>query len=272
MVVPDDQRKGKRWLGSGCPAKLVAVTGSDLILAGLFFLAAMLYSSVGHAGASGYLAAMAFMAVAPPIMKPTALVLNILVATIAAIRYLRAGLMSWPLAWPFIFGAVPLAFVGGALRLEGFVYKALVAIVLFVSAIRLAITSNATPSELPAAKRPPLPLAAAAGAGIGLLAGLTGTGGGIFLSPLLLFTGWASLRMSFGICSVFILANSLAGLAGNLASVRHLPNALWLWLLVAGSGGVIGSQLGSRILPQGSLRRLLALVLFVAGTKLIYSL
>ena len=268
---PTVRRRGKWWLGTGCPAKLVAVTGSDLILAGLFFVAAALYSSVGHAGASGYLAAMAFMAVAPPIMKPTALVLNILVASLASISYLRAGYMSWPLAWPFILGAVPLAFVGGALRLEGFAYKALMAIVLFVSALRLAITTNSASNELPAAKRPPLHLAVAGGAGIGLLAGLTGTGGGIFLSPLLLFTGWASLRMSFGICAVFILANSLAGLAGNFSSVRHLPDALWLWALAAGLGGIVGSQLGNRILPQGALRRLLALVLVVAGAKLLFS-
>lgn len=245
------------------------MTDSDLILAGSFFVAAVLYSSVGHAGASGYLAAMAFMAIAPPIMKPTALVLNILVAGIASIRYLGAGHMSWPLAWPFILGAVPLAFVGGALRLEGFAYNVLVALVLFVSALRLAITTSSASDEAPDARRPPLPLAIVGGAGIGLLAGLTGTGGGIFLSPLLLFTGWASLRTSFGVCAVFILANSIAGLAGNFSSVRYLPDALWLWALAAGVGGVVGSQLGSRVLPLTALRRLLALVLAVAGAKLL---
>jgi len=137
-----------------------------------------------------------------------------------------------------------------------------------MSAWRLTITTRAAPDEPLDAKRPSIPLAIAGGAGIGLLAGLTGTGGGIFLSPLLLFTGWASLRTSFGICAVFILSNSIAGLAGNLSSVRDLPDPLWLWALAAGAGGVIGSQLGSRILPQIVLRRILALVLAAAGVKL----
>lgn len=246
------------------------MTQADLILAVLFFVAAVLYSSVGHAGASGYLAAMALMAVAPPVMKPTALVTNVLVASIASIRYLRAGCFSWAVAWPFIISAAPAAFVGGVLQLHGQLYRSLVAVVLIISAIKLAYTARSVARLPEQSRRPLVPVAVIAGVAIGLLAGLTGTGGGIFLSPLLLFLGWAGTRQTLGITAVFILANSIMGLAGNILSLGDLPSALWLWALAAGVGGVIGSYLGSRLLPLGVLRLLLAVVLLVASGKLFW--
>src|SRR5215212_192063 len=173
----------------GCPAMEQVI-----LLAVLIFAAALLYSSVGHAGASGYLAAMALVGVAPDVMKPTALALNILVATIATARYYRAGYFSWAGLWPFAVGSIPLAFVGGAITLPGYLYKPAVGLVLFYAAYRLfRSTMGGTQEEADKGISVPTLPAVAWGGGIGLLSGLTGTGG-IFLSPLLLFTGWAGTR------------------------------------------------------------------------------
>ena len=159
-----------------------------LLLAVAFLVVAVLYSSVGHAGASGYLAAMALASVAPATMRPTALVLKLAVGTIALLRFSKAGYFSWSLLWPFALGSVPLAFVGAALTLPGHWYKVLVGVVLLVSAVRLTWEPSG-PTRIP--HPAPSWVAILCGAGIGLLSGLTGTGGGIFLSPLLLLTGWA---------------------------------------------------------------------------------
>lgn len=238
----------------------------SLLLAAAFLIAAVLYSSVGHAGASGYLAVMAFAGMPAPMMRPTALVLNLLVATIATIRFARAGFFSWSLFWPFALGSIPLAFVGGAITLPGHWYRTLVGIVLWAAAARLFL--NLT---MAAPKPPSKPVAIGCGAGIGLLAGLTGTGGGIFLSPLLLFMGWAETRQTGGVAAAFILVNSAAGLAGNPGSLGHLPDQLPLWAGAAVVGGLIGAELGSRRIGTPTFRRLLATVLVVAGIKLIFS-
>lgn len=188
-----------------------------IALSGLFFLAAILYSSVGHAGASGYLAVMALVGVAPAMMKPTALTLNILVATLGTIRFYRAGVFSWSNFWPFVVGSIPLAFVGGAVHLPGAVYRPIVGIILLVAA--LWMLRPATKHNTRFSGRVPVIPAMLSGGGIGLLSGLTGTGGGIFLSPLMLFAGWTEPRQTAGVSAAFILVNSLSGLAGNVASV-----------------------------------------------------
>jgi uncharacterized membrane protein YfcA len=240
-----------------------------ILLAVLIFAAAVLYSSVGHAGASGYLAAMALVGMAPDVMKPTALALNILVATIATTRYYRAGYFSWAALWPFAIGSVPLSFVGGAITLPGHLYKPAVGFVLFYAAYRLFRSTVGGGAEaLDTGISVPTVPAVAWGAGIGLLSGLTGTGGGIFLSPLLLFTGWAGTRPTSGTSAAFILANSVAGLAGSYSSVQYLPVALPVWAVAAGVGGLIGSEIGSRHLQSNGIRRALAVVLVIAGLKL----
>jgi uncharacterized membrane protein YfcA len=241
-----------------------------VLLTVLIFAAAVLYSSVGHAGASGYLAAMALVGVAPDVMKPTALALNILVASIATVRFYRAGYFYWAAFWPFVIGSVPLAFVGGAITLPGYLYKPAVGLVLLYAAYRLVWSTVKGPDQSALLKGidiPTLP-AVASGGVIGLLSGLTGTGGGIFLSPLMLFTGWAGTRPTSGASAAFILANSVAGLAGNVASVQNLPDALPVWALAAGAGALIGTQLGTRHLANKGIRRALAAVLIVAGLKL----
>lgn len=235
----------------------------------LILVSALLYSSVGHAGASAYLASMALVGVAPASMKPTALVLNILVATIATVQFARAGCFSWRLFLPFAVGAIPLSFVGGAWQLPGTLYKQIVGAVLVFAAARLALGSPPSTDET---RGPAWPLAVGIGAMLGLLAGLTGTGGGIFLTPLLLIMRWADARRAAGVSAAFILVNSISGLAGNMISVRLLPSSLPWLALAAVVGGAVGSYLGSRRIVPSIMRRLLAVVLLIAGGKLIAGL
>lgn len=238
-----------------------------LLLTLLIFVAALMYSSVGHAGASGYLAAMALFSLAPDVMKPTALVLNLVVATVGTIRFARAGHFAWNIFWPFAVASVPCAFIGGAMKLPVPAYKMVLGGVLLFAAWRMAfkIANQATTEQKPI----PLMPALIWGAVLGLLSGLTGVGGGIFLSPLLLLLGWADVRKTAGVSVAFILVNSAAGLLGHLASVKNVPHEIVWWAPAALIGGLIGSELGSRRLAPLTMRRLLAVVLVVAGVKML---
>ena len=238
-----------------------------LILAALFFAAALMYSSVGHAGASAYLAAMALVGVAATIMRPTALVLNLFVASIVVVRFSHAGHLPWRSLVPLAAGSIPMAFIGGSIELPGEIYRPLVAVVLLAGAWRLA---TATPESDDADQRGvPLVAGIAAGAAIGLLAGLTGTGGGIFLTPLLVLAAWTGTRDAAGLSGAFILVNSIAGLAGLLIGGLDLPPALPLWVVAVVAGGLIGSWMGAARFSILNLRRALALVLVLAAAKLI---
>lgn len=243
---------------------------SDLFLALLMCLAAALYTSVGHAGASAYLALMALFGMAPATMRPTALVLNILVAILVSARFYLAGHFNWRRTWPFIVGALPMAFLGGYIQPPTTLYRPLVGLVLLFAAARLLWPGG---PRLPAGGDrlpPPIP-AMTAGAAIGFLSGLTGTGGGIFLSPLLLMAGWATPKAASATAAVFILANSSAGLAGNLASVRALPDQLPLFVIAVIIGSLIGSRLGSMSLSNDRILKALGVVLVIAGSKLLLS-
>ena len=237
---------------------------SLLILLALFTVA-ILYSSVGHGGASGYLAVMALLAVAPEITRPTALVLNVFVATIGTIQFYRAGHFSWRILLPFAITSIPFAFLGGMISLPTSAYKIVLGSVLILAAIRLAwnLKSDAETTE------PNILVALLIGAVIGLLSGLVGVGGGIFLTPILLLMDWAETRTAAGVSAMFILVNSIAGLAGNYAQVTNLPSNVWIWVGAAVLGGVIGSTLGSKRFDSLTLRRVLALVLVLAGVKLV---
>lgn len=234
----------------------------------LILAAAILYSSVGHAGASGYLAAMALVGIEPDAMKPTALLLNILVASIGTIRFWRAGCFSWRVFLPFAVGSIPFAFLGGALTLPGTLYKQVLGLILLVASYRLFFPRKKTDGPA-AGGRPAFWVAVLCGAGIGLLSGLTGTGGGIFLTPLLLFAGWAETRESAGVSVAFVLVNSVAAIAGHLPRMDALPPAIPYYAVAAVAGGITGSELGARRLGSETLQRLLGLVLVVAAVKLI---
>ena len=240
---------------------------SDLLLAGCISIAAILYSSVGHGGASGYLAAMALFGMAPAVMKPTALVLNIIVAAIATTKFYRAGCFNKSLFWQFAIGSIPCAFIGGSISIPTQIYRPIVGIVLLYAATRLGLTSS---NSQPQPAHPvPIWLSISLGMIIGLLSGLTGVGGGIFLSPLLLLMGWAGMKEAAGVSAAFILVNSIAGLLGYLIKFPTLPSSLWLWSICAAIGGWIGSEYGSKRIGSTKLRRLLAVVLTIAGIKLI---
>ena len=235
----------------------------------LFALGAALYSSVGHGGASAYIAAMALFSVAPETMKPTALALNLLVAGLGAVRYWRRGLTNWRLVLAFAITATPTAFIGGGIHLPALYYKPLVGILLWLAAGRL-LWQPAFLADRPI-HSPPLLLTLPAGAVLGLLAGLTGTGGGIFLSPLIILNAWEEPRHTSGVVAAFIFLNSVAGLAGNAASVGHLPHELPIFLVAVGAGATLGTWLGVERLPRPWLLRALGVVLLVAGAKLLFT-
>lgn len=237
-----------------------------LLITGVFVIA-VLYSSVGHAGASGYIAVMSLLSLAPSVIKPTALSLNILVASIATWQFYRAGHFSWALFWPFAALAVPFAFIGGHLNLPSHLFKVVLGIVLLYSAVRFLLESK----QLLDVHQPPRAQALASGAGIGFLSGLTGTGGGIFLTPLLLFMGWADAKRAAAVSALFVLVNSISGLAGNIASTKSLPSFIVPLLIAAALGGSLGSYLGSHRIQSSVIKKLLAIVLLIAGLKLIFT-
>jgi uncharacterized membrane protein YfcA len=226
--------------------------------------AAALYSSVGHGGASGYLAAMALFGVSAALMKPSALVMNIVVAGLVFARLWRAGFFDAGLFWPFALGSVPTAFIGGAWQLHNRAYQYLVGATLLVAAWRLLLTNH----EPPTRAAPRLAVALPVGAVLGFFSGLTGVGGGIFLSPLLLFLRWANMRTTAAVSAAFILINSVAGLAGLFSAGTTLPHGLAWMTLAALGGAVVGSELAVRRLAPVRLRQLLGVVLIIAAIKM----
>lgn len=242
---------------------------APFLTAAALFAVAVLYSAVGHAGASGYLAVLAFAGLPPEAMKPTALVLNLVVATVGTIQFARAGHFAWRTFWPFALGSIPAAYLGGMLKLPVTSYRAVVGVVLLLSAIRLLWTARSPNDARADLGSPPLWGALPIGAGLGFLSGLTGVGGGIFLSPALLLLGWAGAKRTAAVSVAFILVNSAAGLLGHLASVERIPAEVTLWAPIVLVGGLLGSSLGSRVLPGPTIRRGLAVVLVLAGVKLL---
>jgi uncharacterized membrane protein YfcA len=234
------------------------------------FIVAVMYSSVGHGGASGYLAVMAFLGVVPDVTRPTALVLNLFVASIATYQFWRAGYFSWRIFWPFAAASIPAAFIGGMIVLPTNVYKIVLGVVLMLAAMRLAwkLTSGKD------IKPPHVVIALALGAVIGLLSGLVGVGGGIFLTPILLFANWAETKTAAGVSAAFILVNSVSGLLGNWllgkGAISILPTEVWLWIVAAIIGGLLGSTLGAKKFDSLTMRRVLAAVLLFAGIKLVF--
>jgi len=241
----------------------------DIALTGIyFFFIALLYSTVGHAGASGYLATMALLSISPAVMKPTALMLNIIVALVTSIRFHHAGYFSWRLFWPFALASVPMAYLGGGIQVDTTIYKMLVGFALVFAAVHLILRSNVVPDDPGQAANPGITASIIVGGGIGFLSGLTGVGGGIFLSPVLIILHWAGLRRTAAVSAAFILLNSVSGLAGYLQKGGAMPDHLAFWSVAVVFGGFIGSTLGATRLNSPVLRVLLGVMLVMAGVKL----
>lgn len=232
------------------------------------FLVAFLYASVGHGGASGYLALMAISGFAPEVMKPTALLLNLFVSMVSFIQFYRGGHFIKNLFWPLAIASVPMAFIGGLVHIDDFVYKKILGLLLIIPVIRFLFFSNIKTMDL---KQSNIVGLALIGAIIGLLSGLIGIGGGIILSPVLLLLKWSDMKQTAAISGLFIFVNSLSGLSGQLITgISFSVNMIGL-VAVAFAGGLGGAYLGSLRMKQVVLKNLLALVLMVAAWKLLFT-
>ena len=231
----------------------------------LFIIAAM-YSSVGHGGASGYLALLVIYGCSPTVMKPTALLLNVLVSLIAFIQYYRTRNFNWKIFIPLAVTSIPLAFMGGTISLDANVYKIMLGILLIVAAFRFIFIQKGKADQIVEANIPALLLI---GAVIGLISGMIGIGGGVILSPILLILNWADIKQTAGISALFIFVNSIAGLGGGFINGLQFNNAMLLMLGVALIGGFVGSYVGSCLLVPNTLKKVLAVVLLIASIKLL---
>lgn len=249
------------------------MSSPEIVLALVFFAVAILYSSVGHAGASGYLAAMALLGFAPEQMRPAALALNILVGSIGLVRFYRAGLIDIKKVLPFVLASAPCAFFAAKFPIAKEHYSLLLGLFLIFAALAIfktAFTLSKQESEQPL--RPiSWPIAAIVGAVIGILSGLTGTGGAIFLTPILLVAHWAHTREASGISVAFVFINSVTALAGLRVGGATFPDALPFWLMAVAAGAIVGTQLGIKLLPARDLRYALGIVLLIAAGKLLFT-
>ncbi len=237
-----------------------------ILLCLLFFFIAVLYSLVGHGGGSGYIAVMGLIGLSSFMIKPTGLLLNMIVSSTAFYYFYKNGYFRISLLWPFLIGSIPMAYVGGSILLPEIVYKGFVGVVLLFAAARLFFVTETTEKQR---KSPKLVPAIFVGMIIGLLSGLIGVGGGIFLSPLLLFLGWGRLKEVAAVSSAFVCINSIAGLIGHLQSVSNVPSAIWLFGVIVWLGGIIGSTLGSQKFSEIKIQTALSIVLLIAGVKMI---
>lgn len=234
----------------------------------LLLCVAFLYASVGHGGASGYLALMAIFGVAPEVMKPTALLLNLFVSAVAFVQFYRGGHFNAKLFLPFALASIPFSFIGGLIVVDGQVYKHILGLLLLVPIVRFLAFRNGEEKE---GRAPNIGLALFIGSIIGFLSGLIGIGGGILLSPVILLLGWSGQKQTAAVSALFIFVNSLAGLGGQLVKGVQFSTDMYLYVAVAFAGGLGGAYYGSMRLPQQSLKRILALVLLLASYKLLFT-
>jgi len=232
----------------------------------LLFLVAFLYSSVGHGGASGYLALMGLYHFSPEIMKPSALIMNIIVSFMAFVQYLRISPLNKKLFFLLIAGSIPAAFLGARIEIDPFLYKKILAVILIIPVLRLFGLIGR-----PAIKRKDYDpaLIVMMGIVIGFVSGMIGIGGGIILSPILLFMGWAEMKQTATISSAFIFLNSTAGLAGIVTKGVAIDPSIYLWVGIAVTGGLAGSYYGSRKFGNTMLKKILGVVLLIASLKLL---
>jgi len=234
----------------------------------LLFLVAFLYASVGHGGASGYLALMAIFAISPDVMKPTALLLNLFVSLTSFIQFYRGKHFDWDIFLPFAIASVPMAFVGGSITVNDEVYKRILGLLLIIPIIRFLFFANLKPTEI---RKSNIGLSLLIGAVIGFLSGLIGIGGGIILSPVLLLLKWTNMKQTAAISALFIFVNSLAGLGGQLNKGIQFSPDMYVYVAIAFIGGLFGAYFGSLRFKQTLLKYLLAAVLILAAYKLLFT-
>lgn len=234
----------------------------------LLLLVSFLYSSVGHGGASGYLALMACFSFAPYIMRPTALLLNLFVSAIAFIQYYRSGYFQWKLFWPFAITSIPMAFIGGMIHIDESIYKKVLAVLLLLSVIKLIGFND---QSVAVRKKQNLIASLIIGLIIGLFSGMIGIGGGIILSPLILLLHWADMKQTAAVSALFIFVNSLAGLSGLMIHGINFTSTMELMLAIALVGGFAGSYSGAKKINTIKLKYLLSIVLIIASAKLIFT-
>ena len=234
----------------------------------LLFLVAFLYASVGHGGASGYLALMALFGFLPEVMKPTALLLNLFVSLTSFIQFYRGKHFNWKIFLPFAIASVPMAYLGGLITLDGIIYKKILGILLLIPIARFLFFPTVKDQGL---KKSNPWLSLLIGAGIGFLSGVIGIGGGIILSPVLLLLKWANMKQAAAISALFIFVNSLSGLAGQLTKGVHFSADMYAYVAIAFAGGICGAYYGSLKFRQDILKYMLAFVLMIAAYKLLFT-
>lgn len=232
----------------------------------LLFIVAFLYASVGHGGASGYLALMALFSFNPSVMKSSALILNIFVSLISFYQYYKGGYFKWKLFLPFIITSIPASFIGAYITLDAIIYKRILGALLLFPVLRLCGVFGKTTDTI---KELQWPLALLSGAIIGLLSGMIGIGGGIILSPLILLMHWGSMKETAAVSALFIFVNSIAGLTGLLARGVTIDNNIYIWVLVAITGGIAGAYVARKKFSNKTLKTILASVLIIASIKLL---
>ncbi|CAN2186358.1 COG0730 Predicted permeases [Candidatus Nanopelagicaceae bacterium] len=237
---------------------------TNLVIALCLLLGAVLYTSVGHAGSSAYIAVMTLFNLQSTVIKPTALTLNIAVSAYASWRYIGNKFFDKKLFLFLSLGAIPAAFIGGHINLASEIYKPVVGVLLIISGLRFIFLAATRDREIKAVN---YPLAITMGIAIGFLSGITGTGGGIFLSPLIIWLGWNHVKQASGTVAAFIFINSVAGLLGNYRSTSELPDTLPLFLGAVIIGALIGTRLGISRFSSIGVKRALGLVLIIAGLK-----
>jgi uncharacterized membrane protein YfcA len=238
----------------------------SILIALSLFTVGFLYASVGHGGASGYLAVLSLWSIPVATYKPLILILNIIVAGMAFIQFTRAGYFKWQLCWPFLLTSLPMAFVGSKFPVHDNVYNLLLGLALIVPVIRLL---GVFPDEKEVRKKIILPIAIVLGAIIGFLSGMLSIGGGIFLSPVLILLAWASAKEAAAVSSLFIVLNSASGLLGHSGTI-YFDHSSWVWFIAAMIGGFTGAYFGSHRFAQVTVRYLLTGVLAIASCKLLF--
>ena len=232
------------------------------------FIVAFLYASIGHGGASGYLALMAMFSIEAITMRSSALILNLFVAGIAFYSYYKGGYFKWKILFPFIIGSMPAAFLGAKLSIDPSIYKISLGFCLLIAVARMLIPVKNKKNE--PLLTPNMFVGITVGFIVGFFSGMIGIGGGIILSPLLIVFGWANLKEAATISAGFIWLNSATGLLGTISSGVHLSPMIIPWILVALAGGFLGSWSGSFKFSISTLRYVLASVLVMASFKLFF--